>query len=275
MINLPKISIFQQPVRSGIKNQKLDENFAKDVDAIEQEFIELRDVMTNAGMAGLNLAVIFHEVEREVDALAIAVERGLDSGRIREQIEHLHELLQGFAPLLKKNPLRLIFASEIVKAASRLRESRFKFHKVHFSAPLLQKEEPDFKVRGPSNLLCGALGNLIDNALYWVRYRKEHDDRSVPGAILVTSDWDRKSDTGMIAVIDNGPGFSISKARAVEAFFTTRPGGMGLGLYFANLVLEQCGGALTIHTASDLRDEISIPKQFDGAAVAMRFGVNK
>ena len=79
----------------------------------------------------------------------------------------------------------------------------------------------------------------------------------------------------MIAVVDNGPGFTIPLDRAKEAFFTTRPGGMGLGLYFANHVMEQCGGELTIHTASDLRDEIEIPKAFDGAAVVMRFGESK
>ena len=79
----------------------------------------------------------------------------------------------------------------------------------------------------------------------------------------------------MIAVVDNGPGFSITLSRAIEAFYTTRPGGMGLGLYFANLVMEQCGGELTIHAASDLRDEIDIPRAFDGAAVVMRFGESK
>ena len=262
-------------LKTGLKDNKLDKSFGKDVDAIEQEFLQLRDVMTNAGMAGLNLAVIFHEVEREVDALASAVDRGIDNTRIREQIEHLHQLLHGFAPLLKKNPSRLLFASEIVKAASRTREPRFKFHKVVLTSPLLKKEERDFKVRGPANLLSGALSNLLDNALYWARYRKERDERSAPGAVLVTSDWDKDANTGLIAVIDNGPGFSISSAQAVEAFYTTRPGGMGLGLYFANLVMEQCGGELTIHSASDLRDEISIPKGFDGAAVVMRFGESK
>jgi signal transduction histidine kinase len=259
-------------LREGLREHKLDKSFGRDIDAIEQEFIQLRDVMVNAGTAGLNLAVIFHEIEREVDALATAVERGIESGRVREQIEHLYQLLHGFAPLLKKNPSRLMFASEIVRAASRIRESRFTFHKVVLSAPLLQKEEPDFRVRGPSNLLTGALGNLLDNALYWARYRKERDERKEPGAVLVTSDWDKTSNSGMIAVVDNGPGFSIPLDRATEAFFTTRPGGMGLGLYFANLVMEQVGGELTIHSASDLRDEIEIPKAYDGAAVVMRFG---
>jgi nitrogen fixation/metabolism regulation signal transduction histidine kinase len=89
------------------------------------------------------------------------------------------------------------------------------------------------------------------------------------------TDWDEKTKAGCIAVIDNGPGFSMPGERAVEAFHTTRPGGMGLGLYFAKHVMEQAGGELTIHSASDLRDEIAFPAAFDGAAVVMRFGETK
>lgn len=262
-------------LRSGLKSHKLDQNFAKDIDAIEREFVQLRDVMTNAGMAGLNLAVVFHEVEREVDALATALDRGLDQESLRGQIEHLHQLLQGFAPLLRKNTTRSIFASAIVRAALLTREPRFRHHKVTLSAPLLQKEQPDFKIRGATNLISGALGNLLDNALFWARYRKERDERSAPGAVLIATDWDEKSSSGFIAVVDNGPGFVIARDRAVEAFHTTRPGGMGLGLYFAKHVMEQCGGDLTIHSADELRDEIEIPKAFDGAAVVLRFGENK
>lgn len=259
-------------LKAGLKEHQLDKTFGKYVEAIEQEFIQLRDVMVNAGNAGLNLAVIFHEIEREVDALASTLERGVDQKEVREQIEHLYELLHGFAPLLKKNPTRLLFASEIVSAAKRIRDSRFKFHKVVFSAPLLQQEEPDFRVRGPSNLLTGCLGNLLDNALFWARYRRERDERSTPAAVQVVTDWDEESKSGMIAVVDNGPGFSITPTQATEPFVTKRTGGMGLGLYFAKLVMEQCGGELTIHTASEFRDEVKFSNSFDGAAVVMRFG---
>lgn len=262
-------------LRSGLKTHKVDKVFQKDIDAIESEFIELRDVMTNAGMAGLNLAVIFHEVEREVDALAVALDRGLNQELLREQIGNLHLLLQGFAPLLRKNPTRTQFASSIVRAALLTREPRFKHHRVVLSAPLLQKEQPDFKIKGASNLISGALGNLLDNALYWARYRRERDERKVPAAVLIATDWFEKTNSGFIAVVDNGPGFSMSRSRAVEAFHTTRPGGMGLGLYFAKHVMEQCGGDLTIHSADELRDEIELPKPFDGAAVVLRFGEAK
>ena len=262
-------------LRTGLKSKKLDQSFAKDIDAIEREFVQLRDVMTNAGVAGLNLAVIFHEVEREVDSLATALDRGLDQERLREQIEHLHQLLQGFAPLLRKNTTRSIFASGVVRAALMTREPRYKHHKVTLSAPILQKEQPDFKIRGASNLIAGALGNLLDNAQFWARYRKERDERPAPASVLVATDWDDKSNSGFIAVVDNGPGFSIPLDRAAEAFHTTRPGGMGLGLYFAKHVMDQCGGELTIHSADELRDEIDIPKAFDGAAVVLRFGESK
>jgi hypothetical protein len=262
-------------LRSGLKTKKLDQRFVKDIDAIEREFVQLRDVMTNAGVAGLNLAVIFHEVEREVESLATALDRGLDQDRLREQIEHLHQLLQGFAPLLRKNTTRSIFASAVVRAAVMMREPRYKHHKVTLSAPILQKEQHDFKIRGASNLIAGALGNLLDNAQFWARYRKERDERLAPASVLVATDWDEKSNSGFIAVVDNGPGFSIPLDRASEAFHTTRPGGMGLGLYFAKLVMDQCGGELTIHSADELRDEIDIPKTFDGAAVVLRFGESK
>ena len=36
--------------------------------------------------------------------------------------------------------------------------------------------------------------------------------------------------------------------------------------------MEQSGGELTIHAASDFRDELEFPKIFDGAAVVLRFG---
>lgn len=268
----PKFADAIANLKSGLEKHGAAAEFKRDIEAIESEFNELRDVMVNAGTAGLNLAVVFHEIEREVDALSSALDAGIDTARLREQIDHLYELLHGFAPLLRKNPVKHTLASEIIRVAVRLREHRLKFHEVQLSAPILSGEEPDFKIRGPTNLLIGCIGNLLDNALHWARFRKERDGRKASAAILVTTDWDEKSRSGMISVVDNGTGFSLPPARAVEPFKTTRPGGMGLGLYFANLVMEQAGGVLTIQTASELRDELEIPKVFDGAAVTMRFG---
>lgn len=260
-------------LRQGIRTNKIDPSFNKDLDAIENEYAQLRDVMVNAGTAGLNLAVIFHEIEREVDALAVAVERGVDEKALKSQIEQIYYMLHGFAPLLRKNPTKMVFCSEIIEQASRMRKNRFQFHKVVFSAPILIKEEPDFKIKAAPNLLVGALGNLLDNSLYWCQVRKERDKHNQPLAIRIVTNYREDDGSSLIAVIDNGTGFSekaLSKGSA--AFFSERPSGMGLGLYFANLVTEQIGGVLTLSTAEELRDEFDIPSSFDGAAVVMRFG---
>ena len=50
---------------------------------------------------------------------------------------------------------------------------------------------------------------------------------------------------------------------------------MGLGLYFASMVMEQCSGILTIDDIDELRDEVEIPKIYDGSAVVLRFGDQK
>ncbi len=247
----------------------------RDLDAIEDQFEQVRDVMVGAGIAGLNLAVVFHEVERGVDALDESVKRGEDIKSLRKHVEHIQALLHLFAPLLRKNPVRSVFASEIVEAAVELRQHRFKLHNIVLSAPILSKEEADFKVKVPANLIIGALGNLLDNSIYWTQYRCERDETAESAAIRITTHWDENSQSGFIAVVDNGSGFTIPANKAVEPFVTRRPEGMGLGLYFASLVMEQCGGMLTIHDAEEFRDEVKVSKAYDGAAVVLRFGEKK
>jgi hypothetical protein len=221
----------------------------------------------------LNLAVIFHEIEREVDALAAAVDRNLDAQSIKKQIEQIHYMLHGFAPLLRKNPAKNVFCSEIIEQATRVRKSRFAFHSVAFSAPVLTKEEPDFKIKAAPNLLVGAIGNLLDNAMYWTQVRQELDGNDGTRAIRVLTQHKEDDGSSLIAVIDNGTGFTEKAlAKARTAFFSERPSGMGLGLYFASMVAEQMGGILTLSNADELREELAVPAALDGAAVVMRFG---
>lgn len=259
-------------LKAGVKSKDIPKTFQREIDAIEKEYTELRDVMVSAGAAGLNLAIIFHEIEREVDALAAAVERKLDEQSLKKQIEQIHYMLHGFAPLLRKNSPKSIFCSEVIEQASRIRKSRFSFHGVAFSAPVMTKEEPDFKIRASPNLLVGAIGNLLDNAMYWTKVRQEIDGKNGTRAIRVLTQYKDDDGSSLIAVVDNGPGFSErALAKARTAFFSERPNGMGLGLYFASMVAEQMGGLLTLSNAAELREELDVPAALEGAAVVMRF----
>lgn len=257
-----------------LKNHERYPEIKEGLESIENHFEQVRDVMVSAGMAGLNLAVVFHEVERSLDILDRSAKQGADLKELQKQIEHVQALLNTFSPLLKKNPIRNIFATEIIRAAMELREVRFKHHGIVTSAPILVGEEPDFRIRGAANLLVGALANLLDNSIYWSRLRFEQDgeDPKHPPCLQVRTNWNDKDGSGFIAVVDNGPGFTIGADRAFAPFVSERPGGMGLGLFFANLVMEQIGGMLSVHSAEEFRDEMNLSDPYDGAAVVLRFG---
>ena len=50
-------------------------------------------------------------------------------------------------------------------------------------------------------------------------------------------------------ISDNGPGFDVARsAHIFEVFYTTKPGGSGLGLPIANRILEEHGGRMAVAT---------------------------
>jgi C4-dicarboxylate-specific signal transduction histidine kinase len=70
-----------------------------------------------------------------------------------------------------------------------------------------------------------------------------------------------------IVIADTGPGFQDVPERLIRPFFTRKPDGMGLGLYYSNIAMELSDGKLLFPE----RDELHLPKAFDGAAVALVF----
>jgi signal transduction histidine kinase len=117
--------------------------------------------------------------------------------------------------------------------------------------------------------LISALSNLIDNAIYWTRskvdYNKTNDSVYKP-AIYVGSDL-LTFDGPAILICDNGPGFSTDPEYLTQPFKTKKEGGMGLGLYFADLVMNMIGGKLIFPDSLDL----NVPSVYDGACIALVF----
>jgi len=48
----------------------------------------------------------------------------------------------------------------------------------------------------------------------------------------------------VVAVEDAGVGLHVSQARLFEAFYTTKPGGLGMGLSISRSIIERHGGRL-------------------------------
>ncbi len=258
-------------LRKSLKAHGLEAEVGGKVDQIESDYKQMREVTLSSGIAGINLAVIFHEVERGIDDLNESIKNSDSYDSLLKRANHLSKLLEGFTPLLRRNEQKNFSIKALSKRVLDLSQYRFKHHNIIVSCPILTDETPDFEVRGPFGLLQAALSNLIDNAIHWTNLRAENEGAGYQPAIRILTLLDWFSEGPALVVLDNGPGFSISADEAIQPFKTTRPGGMGVGLYYTDKVMETIGGRLLITSA----DELDFPDDLSGAAVAMIFKKGK
>ena len=190
---------------------------------------------------------------------------------MRQDVDHLRKLLDTFKPLLQRDPARNTPVDDLVRRAIGIHEDRFTRHGVVVSNWTADPQKRhDFSVSIPRGLVVGAISNVIDNAIYWTRFRQERDEREDSPALLVMSFWDEESG-GLIAVCDNGPGFQMPVSNLGKPFQSTRTEGMGLGLYYCKAVMESIGGRIEVVNAQELNELVDLPPAYDGMAVIFRF----
>lgn len=254
-------------LENKLEEKHLKEEFSPLLKRVERDYNEMRDVMLNSGMTGLNLALMFHEIEREMKYISSDLDTKIvDVSVLKSRINNLNLLLENFAPILKQKTKNTLYASALVNRAAQISKNRFGYHKILFSSPLLSKDTPDFKITGPGNLLLSSLSNVIDNAIYWVSAQHELIGDTHKSAIYIGTDTE-SFDGPAIIVADTGKGFQMDPDIMVQPFKTTKEGGMGLGLYFVNIVMESIGGKMLFPDSS----ELNIPQVYNGACVVLVF----
>ena len=273
----PTVSKIETPIhalRRELKRHGVIQQFEPYVASIENNFRNMQETLLSAGMSGLNLAVVFHEVERGVRALHQVISKGADLESAVRQARDLMRLLDGFSTLLRRDSKQQHSGRKLIDAARRFNVLRFRHHRIQFVCPLLHEDGDGFTSRFAFGLVLGALNNLIDNALYWLRVRW-------PDLPISTERAERRLYVGIshdfeagpaVVVADNGTGFQGDEpSNLIRPFFTRKPEGMGLGLYYANLAMELNGGQLVFPQ----RDEVELPEEYDGAVVALVFKENQ
>ena len=258
-----------QELRQALDRKGAAETFESYVVKIEQDYVSMQETLLAAGMSGLNLAVVFHEVERGVRALHQVIVEGRDMAGAARHVQELMRVLDGFSTLLRRDSRRLHSARKLVAAALQFNLLRLRHHRVRFVCPLLD-DGPDFESSFAFGLVLGALNNLIDNALYWLRVRwpDSGKDGETPERRIYVGTSGAFEGGPAIVVSDNGVGFQDVPEHLVRPFFTRKPLGMGLGLYYANLAMELNGGRLAFPQTG----EVELPGEYvDGAVAAMIF----
>jgi two-component system nitrogen regulation sensor histidine kinase NtrY len=126
------------------------------------------------------------------------------------------------------------------------------------------KEEP-LRAKFDRRLISQALTNIIKNATEAIE--AVSPDELGRGRIDVIAA--RENDDIVIDVIDNGVGLpKVSRARLLEPYVTTREKGTGLGLAIVGRVLEDHGGRIELHDASEMRAGAR------GAWMRLRFAIS-
>ncbi|MCG8462634.1 MAG: ATP-binding protein, partial [Holophagales bacterium] len=73
---------------------------------------------------------------------------------------------------------------------------------------------------------------------------------SVPRSSPVMIRWRRREGEAVVEVVDRGPGVASTDNLFVP-FFTTKPGGSGIGLVLCRQIAEAHGGSLTLENRGD------------------------
>jgi signal transduction histidine kinase len=98
-------------------------------------------------------------------------------------------------------------------------------------------------VRGDRVQLQQVMLNLIVNAIEALSGVREGERE-----VLIRTEQDPSGDV-LVTVRDTGPGLDVKNSeRVFEAFYTTKPSGMGMGLSICRSIIEAHGGRLWAST---------------------------
>jgi signal transduction histidine kinase len=248
-------------LREIVEKKKLTGEIGPYLDRIETDFRAIRDRLLTSATAGLSLSVVIHEVEKGVAELVLAVEGDKANHRIRALAKHLAELIEGFSALVRRSGVGTERASSLISNALFNLELRLQVHKIDL---IRSPKGKDFEVKCSRRLVISTIMNLIDNSIWWLD--NKWGDRAGKKKIFIGALNDLDGHRAIV-VADNGPGFIDPPEFLVEPFLSRKPDGMGLGLHVASEVMKAQGGELVFPDSRDFE----LPKEFDGAVVALSF----
>ena len=151
--------------------------------------------------------------------------------------------------------------------------TRYKIHNINCEAPVMDNEKKDIEAFLISNSILGCLANVIDNSIYWIerRWGDQEQNNLKHIYIDITNEFERGP---AILIADNGKGFQgMSPKSMVSPFVSNKIGGMGVGLYFVNTVMNMLDGEVLFLEPTEV--ETKLPNYIDGAVVALVFNKDK
>ncbi|MBZ0170534.1 Multi-sensor signal transduction histidine kinase [Candidatus Methylomirabilis lanthanidiphila] len=204
------------------------------------------DRLATAGQMAAGLA---HEVRNPLAAISGCIELIKEQGTPRPQLfeivlreaERLKLVTGQFLDFAKPTPAlqkQCNLGTLVTEAVSLLEKSCDSTHPIIFS---IEREAEEMMAVGDPDQLRQALWNLGLNAIQAMQIGGQLSFAIRRYRLKNTGDW------VAIELTDTGPGISPEEVeRIFDPFYTTRPGGTGLGLTITQKIVDNLGGRIEV-----------------------------
>jgi signal transduction histidine kinase len=226
-----------QEIRMGV--QKLQEHYSRVLMAAGLG--QLVDLVIHE--IGAPLGRIIRELSFVRRTLLKAEIEGETTSKINESLESIDGWLEQISNLRarldpktagKRGRATSFDASEEILGNLNLYENLMGKQKIKVQ---FKRPNDPLIVHMPRSVLGQVIANLIDNSVYWLT---KHHGEGNGGQIDISLKLTKSGFT--VTFCDDGPGIpDQDHERIFEQYFTTKPNGMGLGLYIGRQVIEPHG----------------------------------
>lgn len=256
-----------QKIKTLAKKNNLSSEVDPLIDRAQKAYNDMREIMLRAGISSMSLVIVYHEIDHGVRLLHAALRGGADTERAIQQARDLVAVLDSFGDLLRKGEASDHDLRDLAERAAELNSVRLANHDIDLEVRVDRGPNADLvPSRFPLGLVLGAVTNLIDNSVYWLSSRWPESASESKRRLLIAVDTEFYDGPALI-IADNGPGFADGLEDAIEPFFTRRPDGIGVGLYYVNLIMHTIGGSLRMLDT----ELVPLGPGYDGAALALVF----
>lgn len=245
------------PEVNETKKKKLIYNLKK----IEAHYKEINEIYQTAAGAGLNMAVVVHEIEKIVKEIQYTLKAENASEKVMGLISHVEKLVEGYTTLIRRTGIKKINLVKLTSNALFNVSYRMKVHKITIEKEFENNSTELFFVDAAPNLILGAIQNIIDNSIYWLDKSGRKEKK-----IFINIEKDKYYTHLILA--DNGTGFTLPTEAITKPFVTGKIGGMGLGLHITNEIIQGMKADLIFPEWGDY----SIPEEYkNGATTVIKF----
>lgn len=192
----------------------------------------------------VNLKLIAEELERLVTAEAVTAEHRSDFARalrkitvIQKETDRLEEILEGFLHYVAETKLQTartdineLLSDMVDFYTPQAHSNAITVRQVLYDEPLICKADPDMLKQVILNLFINARQAMIDG-----------------GELIITTH--RQNRDVIIKITDTGSGIEPDRQeRIFDVYYSSRPGGSGLGLATAKRIVEAHNGTITVQS---------------------------